>query len=81
MKKSPSFLTLAIASLMIAGFTFAADAKKETVVSKQAPCCAKAAAAGTTCEHACCIEAAKAGNNCEKCKGSGKIEKKVDAKK
>ena len=76
MKKfSKSFIALAVASLFSAG-VFAAAAE-----SKVADCCAKAQAAGQTCSHACCIEAAKAGDNCTKCKGSGKIEKKVEGKK
>ena len=78
MKKfSRSLSALAIASLFAAGAMFAAD----KVESKVAGCCATAAKEGKTCSHACCVEAAKAGDNCTKCKGSGKIEKKVEAKK
>ena len=73
MKKS--FISLVFASLFSAGVMFAA------AESKVAGCCAKAQSEGKTCTHACCVEAAKAGNNCTKCKGSGKIEKKADAKK
>ncbi len=77
MKSSKSFLALIVLSLATAGFVFAAD----KVENKVAGCCAKAMADGKTCAHPCCVDAAKAGNNCEKCKGSGKIEKKVEAKK
>jgi hypothetical protein len=73
-----------ILALAVAGFIAAAvqagEEKKEPV-SKPAGCCAKAEAKGEKCTHECCAEAAKAGNNCEKCKGSGKIEKKEEAKK
>jgi len=81
MKSQKLLLTIAIVALFTGGALFAADAKKDTPVSKQAGCCAKAAAAGGKCTHECCVEAAKAGNNCEKCKGSGKIEKQPEAKK
>ena len=74
-KSSRSFLALAVA-MLFAGAAFAAETE-----SKVAGCCAKAQSAGKTCDHACCVEAAKEGNNCTKCKGSGKIEKKVEAKK
>ena len=74
MKSSKSFIALAVASLIAAGAMFAAE-------SKVAGCCAAPAKEGKTCTHACCVEAAKAGDNCTKCKGSGKIEKKVEAKK
>ena len=77
-KSSKTFLALAIASLFAASWSFAADTKTE---SKVANCCAKAQAAGKTCDHACCVEAAKNGMNCTKCGGSGHIEKKADAKK
>jgi hypothetical protein len=78
MSKSVKSLVAFVAlSLVTAGFAFAADA----VENKTAGCCAKAAAASKTCDHPCCVEAAKAGNNCTKCKGSGKIEKKAEAKK
>jgi hypothetical protein len=77
MKKiSNSILALAVASLFAAGAMFAADTENKT-----ANCCATAAKDGKTCTHACCVEAAKEGNNCTKCKGSGKIEKRTDAKK
>jgi hypothetical protein len=33
----------------------------------EAPCCAKAKAAGKECAHPCCVEAKKAGKECEKC--------------
>jgi hypothetical protein len=72
MKKS--FLAITVASLFAAGALFAAD-------SKVAGCCTKAQADGKACSHACCVEAAKAGNNCTKCGGSGKVEKKAEAKK
>ena len=78
MKSSKSFLALIALSLATAGFVFAAD---KAVENKVAGCCAKASADGKTCAHPCCVDAAKAGNNCEKCKGSGKIEKKAEAKK
>ena len=77
MKSNKIQLTIAILSLFAAGSMFAADAP----ASKPAGCCAKKEAAGEKCTHECCAEAAKAGNNCEKCKGSGKIEKKEEAKK
>ena len=77
MKSPKSIVALIVFSLLSAGVLLAADAP----VSKQAGCCAKAAAAGKTCEHECCIAAAKAGNNCEKCHGSGKMEKKEETKK
>jgi hypothetical protein len=74
MKKSPkSLIAFALISFFAAGL-YAAE-------SKVAGCCATAAKDGKTCTHACCVEAAKAGDNCTKCKGSGKIEKKVEAKK
>lgn len=78
MKRS-SFLAAGIASLLFAGFVFAAEGKVE---NKTAGCCAKAQSAGKTCDHKCCVAAAKEGNNCTKCKGSGKIESKTtNAKK
>jgi hypothetical protein len=78
MKKiTKPFLALAFASLFAAGAMFAAD----KVENKVAGCCATAAKDGKACTHACCVEAAKEGNNCTKCKGSGKIEKRTDAKK
>ena len=73
-KTTRSLIALAVASLFSAGVMFASE-------SKVAGCCATAAKEGKTCTHACCVEAAKAGDNCTKCKGSGKIEKKVEAKK
>jgi hypothetical protein len=51
-----------------------------TAFAEQAPCCKKAADAGTACTHKCCIAAAKEGKECEKCGGSGEIAKK-DPKK
>ena len=77
MKKSPkSLIAFALISFFAAGLYAA-----EKVESKVAKCCADAQAAGKVCSHACCVEAAKAGDNCTKCKGAGKIEKKVEAKK
>ena len=72
MKKSKSFVALAVLSMFAAGLAFAAD---KTAESKVAGCCTKAKADGKTCSHACCVEAAKAGNNCTKCGGSGPIAK------
>jgi hypothetical protein len=76
-KSSSSFIALAIASMFVAGSMFAAD----KAGSKVAGCCTKAQGEGKACSHSCCVEAAKAGDNCAKCGGSGKIEKKVEAKK
>jgi hypothetical protein len=76
MKSIRLLLTVAIVGLAAA--VLQAGENKE---SKPAGCCAKAEAKGEKCTHECCAEAAKAGNNCEKCKGSGKIEKKEEAKK
>jgi hypothetical protein len=73
-KSSKSLLVLSLASLFAASWAFAAE-------NKTAGCCAKAQGEGKTCAHPCCVEAAKAGDNCTKCKGSGKIQKKADAKK
>ncbi len=73
-----SFLAVAITSLVLAGFSFAGDAKVE---NKTAGCCVKAKADGKTCTHECCVAAAKDGDNCTKCKGSGKIEVKAKKKK
>ena len=74
-----------VLALAVAGFIAAAvqagEEKKEAPASKAAGCCAKSEAKGEKCTHECCTEAAKAGNNCEKCKGTGKIEKKEEAKK
>ena len=81
MKSPKALVALIVLSVFAAGVTFAAEEKKEAPVSKQAGCCAKAEKDGKTCTHECCIAAAKDGNNCEKCKGSGKIEKKEEAKK
>jgi len=78
MKTTKSLPTFAVVSLFAAGLAFAAA---ETVASKTAGCCAKAKADGKTCSHPCCVEACKTGDNCTKCKGAGKIEKKVEAKK
>ena len=78
MKSYKLLLAMFAASLFTVSLASAAEMKKESVV---APCCAKAHADGKTCSHGCCVEAAKAGDNCMKCKGSGKIVKKVDAKK
>ena len=76
-KTSHFFAAFAAFSMLAAGALFAAD----KVENKVAGCCAKAQADGKTCTHKCCVEAAKDGNNCTTCKGSGKIEKKVEAKK
>lgn len=76
-KSSKSLFALIAFSLATAGYVFAAD----KVENKVAGCCAKAAGEGKVCAHACCVEAAKAGDNCTKCKGSGKIMKKSEAKK
>ena len=76
-KSSKSLFALIAFSLATAGYVFAAD----KVESKVAGCCAKAAGEGKVCAHACCVEAAKVGDNCMKCKGSGKIMKKSEAKK
>jgi hypothetical protein len=70
-----------ILTVAVVGFAAAALQAGENKESKAAGCCAKAAAKGEKCTHECCAEAAKAGNNCEKCKGSGKIEQKEEAKK
>jgi hypothetical protein len=78
MKSPKSILALVVLALLSTGLAFAGDDKKE---SKAAGCCAKAEAKGEKCGHGCCAEAAKDGNNCGKCKGSGKIEKKEEAKK
>lgn len=77
MKKIRSLTALAVASLFLAGFAFAAD-KKEAAKSeaKVAGCCAKATKEGKTCSHGCCVEAAKGGQNCAKCGGSGALEAK-----
>jgi hypothetical protein len=77
MKSSKTLLAIVALSFAAAGFAFAAD-KAENKAGK---CCANAAKEGKACSHGCCVEAAKAGNNCTKCGGSGKIEKKADAKK
>jgi hypothetical protein len=81
MKSIKLLLSLAVLSLFAVGVSFAAEEKKETPASKPAGCCAKSEAKGEKCGHECCVEAAKADNNCEKCKGSGKVEKKPEAKK
>lgn len=78
MKSPKSILALVVLALLSTGLAFAGEDKKE---SKAAGCCARAEAKGEKCGHGCCAEAAKDGNNCEKCKGSGKIEKKEEAKK
>lgn len=77
MKSPKSILALVVIALMSTGLAFAGSDKKE---SKAAGCCAKAEKDGKACTHECCTAAAKDGNNCEKCKGSGKIEKKEEAK-
>jgi hypothetical protein len=77
MKSSKSLLAFVALSFAAAGFVFAAD-KAENKAGK---CCANAAKEGKACAHGCCVAAAKEGNNCTKCGGSGKIEKKADAKK
>ena len=81
MKSLRSIITLVVLSLLTAGLTYASNDKKEAQASKPAGCCAKSDAKGEKCGHGCCTEAAKDGNNCEKCNGSGKIEKKEEAKK
>ena len=81
MKSIKSIAAVVAASLLIAGFAFAADAKKDAAAAKTAGCCAKAQAADKACSHGCCVEAAKAGENCTKCGGAGKVEKKAEAKK
>lgn len=60
-----------VASILLAGVSFAGDDKAATAESKPAKCCAKAEKDGKACEHSCCTEAAAAGKNCEKCGGSG----------
>ena len=80
MKSLRLILALAVVGF-VAAVAQADEAKKEAPASKTAKCCARAAEAGEKCGHGCCGEAAKEGNNCEKCKGSGKIEKKEEAKK
>lgn len=77
MKSSKSILAFVALSLAAAGFVFAAD----KAASKAGKCCDAAAKEGKACSHGCCVEAAKKGDNCTKCGGSGKIEKKADAKK
>ena len=81
MKSIKSIVALVVLSLFTAGLTYASSDKKEAPASKQAGCCAKSEKAGEKCGHGCCAVAAKDGNNCEKCNGSGKIEKKEEAKK
>ncbi len=75
MKNLRLALALAVAAF-VATAVQAEEKKDAAVVSKTAPCCAKAEAKGEKCTHECCVEAAKAGNNCEKCHGSGKIAPK-----
>ena len=72
-----------IIALVAVGFAAASvvQAGEDKKESKAAGCCAKAEAKGEKCGHGCCVDAAKAGNNCEKCNGSGKVEKKEEAKK
>ncbi len=72
-KSSTSLIAFAIASLLVAGFAFAADGAK--VEAKVAGCCVKAKAADKACAHPCCVEAAKGGNNCTKCGGAGALAK------
>lgn len=81
MKSTKSIVALVVLSLLTAGLAHATSDKKEAPASKPAGCCAKSDAKGEKCGHGCCAEAAKDGNNCEKCNGSGKIEKKEEAKK
>jgi hypothetical protein len=76
-KSMKSLVALVALSLVTAGFALAAD-KAENKAGK---CCVAAAKDGKTCAHPCCVEANKAGNNCTKCGGSGKVEKKAEAKK
>src|SRR4051812_6124834 len=59
MKSPKSIVALIVLSLFAASVSFAADDKKEAVVSKEAPCCMKAEKAGKTCDHECCVAAAK----------------------
>jgi hypothetical protein len=80
MKSPKSIVALIVLSLLATGVSFAGDDKKDAPASKPAGCCAKAEKDGKACTHECCAAAAKDGNNCEKCKGSGKIEKKEEAK-
>ena len=69
MKSSKILLPFFVASMFVATFAFAGEAK-------QAACCAKAAKDGAACTHGCCVTAAKDGKNCEKCGGSGEIAAK-----
>lgn len=64
MKAIKSFIAVACALVFLGSVTLAKDA----------PCCAKAKAAGKECTHACCVKAAKAGKVCAKC--GGKEEEK-----
>jgi len=76
MKLIKTLAAVTFAAVLMVGVAMAADDKKpDHPPGKQAGCCAKAAKAGKTCEHACCIEAAKAGKNCEKCKGTNEDKK------
>ncbi len=76
MKLPKLLVTLVVASSLISGFAFAADAAAGSTAPKKAACCEKAAKDGKECGHECCAEAAKAGKNCEKCGGAGAIEAK-----
>ena len=58
------------ASALIAGTTFASDAKT---------CCEKAKAEGKDCAHKCCVTAKKDSKTCEKC--NPKKDAKKDEKK
>jgi hypothetical protein len=68
MKAIKSIIAVSCALAFLASVTFAADA----------PCCAKAKAAGKECTHECCVKAAKDGKVCEKC--GGKKEEKKEKK-
>jgi hypothetical protein len=81
MKSLKPIIALVVLTLLTAGLAHASGDKKEAPASKPAGCCAKAEKAGEKCGHGCCTEAAKDNSNCEKCNGSGKIEKKEEAKK
>lgn len=80
MKFQKFLLPFVMMSTFALGTAFAEGEKKTVAESKTAPCCAKAEAKGEKCTHGCCVEAAKNGDNCTSCKGSGKIEKKPEAK-
>jgi hypothetical protein len=66
MKAIKSLIALACAVAFLGSLAIAADA----------PCCAKAKAAGKECTHECCVKAAKDGKVCEKCGGKTEEKKK-----